>query len=250
MKLSRALQKGLRLLADPVIRRQALNAVDAYERLRPAECACCGFKGRFVSTGDAPVGSLCPACRSWDRHRLFALALERGFLDVTGRDVVNCGPETRVWDLVEAAQPRTHRAIAREVQQADEFGSIEALRLAPASVDVVIAIHSLEHVDDRRALAEVRRVLRPRGALVAMVPLIEGWATTYENPAIESGPDRETHFGHSSHLRWYGADFRERLAAAGFVLTEFTAEPADAVRYRLRRGEKVFLGRFGAVDLA
>ncbi len=45
---------------------------------------------------------------------------------------------------------------------------VEALPFADAASDVVIANHMLYHVPDRpRALAELRRVLRPQGALVA-----------------------------------------------------------------------------------
>ena len=44
-----------------------------------------------------------------------------------------------------------------------------------ASFDVVICAHVLEHVDDQRAIAELARIVKPGGSLLAMVPLIEGW---------------------------------------------------------------------------
>lgn len=242
MKLSRAFQKGFRLLADPVVRRQALNAVDAYDRQMPEECSCCGFVGRFVSTGEDPVGSVCPSCRSLERHRLFALALRQGFVDVAGKDVLHCGPEASVWEMVEAAAPRSHRRIERHADRADGAGFVEHLELPSGSTDMVIAVHCLEHVDDVRALGEIHRVLRPSGRLIAMVPLVEGWAETYENSDVTSEVDREVHFGHAGHVRYYGADFRARLASAGFVVTEMTAGPEESGRYRLQRGEKVFVG--------
>jgi SAM-dependent methyltransferase len=144
---------------------------------------------------------------------------------------------------VETAQPSTHREVARDAAHSDEAGSIECLRLPNASADLVIAVHSLEHVDDRKALTEIRRVLRPGGELIAMVPLVEGWARTYEDPTINAASDREAHFGHANHLRWYGADFRDLLGASGFSVEEFTAGPEDSVRFALQRGEKVFRAR-------
>ena len=75
-----------------------------------------------------------------------------------------------------------------------------------------------------------------------MVPLVEGWAETYEDPRLTSRDDRETYFGHASHVRCYGADFRYRLAEAGFTVKELTAGPEESGRYRLKRGEKVFVG--------
>ncbi len=42
-------------------------------------------------------------------------------------------------------------------------------------------------------------------------------------------------------MRYYGADIRDRIRAAGFELDEFTAEGEDVLVYGLQRGEKVFI---------
>jgi len=44
-------------------------------------------------------------------------------------------------------------------------------------------------------------------------------------------------------VRYYGADVRGRIRAAGFQLEEFTAEGEDVLTYALQRGEKVFIAR-------
>jgi hypothetical protein len=64
---------------------------------------------------------------------------------------------------------------------------------------------------------------------------------TYENPAAKTAAERERHFGQHDHVRYYGADLRERIRAVGFGLKEFTAEGADVPRYGLLPGEKVFI---------
>ena len=52
-----------------------------------------------------------------------------------------------------------------------EQGSAEAIPLQDACVDLVVSFETIEHLDDPPAfLAEVRRVLRPGGALVASTP--------------------------------------------------------------------------------
>ncbi len=99
----------------------------------------------------------------------------------------------------------------------------------------------LEHVNDKLALASIHRVLRPGGILIAMVPIVEGWETTYENPAITSKEDRKRHYGSGNHVRFYGRDFRNRLAQAGFAVREYTGTPDEVFRYRLNRGERVFV---------
>jgi ubiquinone/menaquinone biosynthesis C-methylase UbiE len=99
----------------------------------------------------------------------------------------------------------------------------------------------LEHVDDTKALAEIYRVLKSKGVALIMLPVIEGWARTYENPRVKTAEERKRHYGQADHVRYYGADIRDRIKAAGFALDEFTAEGEDVLTYALQRGEKVFI---------
>jgi SAM-dependent methyltransferase len=241
MKLTRAARKGFGLLTNARLRRQALNAVDAYLNLSSAECPICGFIGKFESSAETPVGSVCASCRCWERHRLFALALQRGFFTASGKIVLNCSPEKEVWELIDRANPASHQRIGRELGSTAEL-FIGQIALSEASVDLFVAVHCFEHADqDEKAMAEVFRVLKSGGHLVAMVPLIEGWSETYEDQSVVDPAERNLRFGSSHHVRYYGADFRRRLEAAGFALSEFTAGPEDAVKHGLIRGEKVFL---------
>ena len=80
--------------------------------------------------------------------------------------------------------------------------------------------------------------LVPRSAARALVSLIEGWTTTYEDSAKTTERERETHFGQYDQVRYYGADFRARVRAAGSTLEEFAAGGAEAWQFLLRRGER------------
>ena len=85
-----------------------------------------------------------------------------------------------------------------------------------ASFDAAICIHVLEHVEnDRQAISELYRVLRPGGWALISVP-IDFERVTYEDPAIVSREERKKHFGEEQHVRIYGCDFANRLEAAGF----------------------------------
>jgi predicted SAM-dependent methyltransferase len=77
---------------------------------------------------------------------------------------------------------------------------MEAIDLPDASVDLIIANHVLEHVDDAKASRELSRILRPNGVLLCMVPIVEGWATTYQNPDITTDEGRMLHFGQEDHV--------------------------------------------------
>jgi SAM-dependent methyltransferase len=127
--------------------------------------------------------------------------------------------------------------------RSDRIINIEDIDLPGDSFDCVVCSHVLEHVDDRRALDQLRRVLRPNGVLLIMLPVIEGWARTYEPETVRTPEDRKHHFGQADHLRFYGADVRDRIRSAGFALDEFTAEGEDVLTFGLQRGEKLFIAR-------
>jgi SAM-dependent methyltransferase len=94
---------------------------------------------------------------------------------------------------------------------------IRSLDLPGGSFDAIICSHVLEHVDrDRDALAELRRVVAPRGWLLLMVPQDLGRAETYEDPAITDPAARRAAYWQHDHVRLYGADFAARVAHAGF----------------------------------
>ena len=88
-----------------------------------------------------------------------------------------------------------------------------------ASFDFLVCNHVLEHVeDDRLALREIRRVLRPGGWAILMCPVDRRRARTHEDPAAITPEDRHRVFGQSDHLRLYGRDYPDRLAEAGFAV--------------------------------
>ncbi|HEV8323099.1 MAG TPA: class I SAM-dependent methyltransferase [Myxococcota bacterium] len=112
----------------------------------------------------------------------------------------------------------------------------DALRLPvrDASVDLVLAADLLEHLDDdREGLAEVRRVLRPGGWGLFLVPAF-GWLWGVQDDVSE-------------HRRRYtGALLRGRVEEAGLTVARatyfntFLLPPIFLARYFMRRtGMKV-----------
>ena len=66
--------------------------------------------------------------------------------------------------------------------------------------------HVLEHItDDRAAMRELRRILRPGGWAIVMVPIEHGRTTTYEDPSITTPEERERAYWQSDHVRLYAA---------------------------------------------
>lgn len=204
------------------------------------ECPICGYHGRFRTYGDPPrADALCPNCGSLERHRLLRLALYQFPLPAQA-EVLHFAPERAVSAMLPAAK---YHSADLDPRIADQTLNVEAIALPNKSVDVIVANHVPEHVDDRKVLREIHRVLRSGGLFFATVPIIEGWDATYENSHVVSATDRRIHFGQEDHVRMYGRDFRQRVRDAGFGLEEFVANGTDCARFALMPGERVFVAR-------
>jgi SAM-dependent methyltransferase len=209
----------------------------------PRLCSVCGFRGRFQSGGKpARIDARCPKCGSAERYRLLALWLDREGAFLRSADTLHFAPEAGLAKLLKTRVGR-YRSADILPGRADLVLDIEAIAAGNASFDCIVCSHVLEHVDDKKALSEIHRVLKPGGLALIMAPIIEGWAVTYENPAVKTPQERARHYGQSDHVRYYGADIRTRIRAAGFTLEEFTAEGEDVLTYALQRGEKLFIAR-------
>jgi SAM-dependent methyltransferase len=207
----------------------------------PRTCPCCGFHGYFKACGHPPrYDAECPRCHCRERHRLFMLWIQSRPLVTQKTAVLHFAAEESIKAML-SKQAGVYRTADRFVESADLRLDIENIDLPDASFDVVLASHVLEHVDDRKALRELYRILKPGGTLIIMIPMIEGWDHSYENPRIVEPLDRDIHFGQWDHVRYYGRDVRDRILEGGFTLEEYVASGADCVKYSLLRGERIFL---------
>jgi len=209
------------------------------------KCPICNYEGRFLPYSWPPrIDAMCPSCESVERHRLLALALEadKSILK-PGDDVVHFAPEPWLRPHLESFGLGSYRTADIRPGRADTVLNLEQIDLPDNSVDVTYASHVLEHVDDKKALPELFRVLKPGGRFVCMVPLVEGWVETFDDPSIDSRADRKRHYVGKTHIRYYGADLRDTLKSHGFEVDEFTARGKDVADYSLLAGEKVFIAR-------
>ena len=208
----------------------------------PRNCTICGYSGRFYSYG-FPLAAdvLCPSCLSMERHRALAIcANEEPIFE--GKDVLHFAPEPGLTAFIRGKGVRSYKTCDLYKSDVDLRINICDIDLPDQSFDLVLCLHVLEHVpDDRKAMAELRRILRPSGMAIVMVPIEEGLDETYENPSIVSEADRLIHFGQEDHVRFYGRDLRDRLREAKFSIREWVSKEPYVLKHGLRRGERIFL---------
>jgi SAM-dependent methyltransferase len=227
------------------------------------ECPLCGTHAdTFLPFGiEAPVFALkdvvgagyrqnarCPnaQCASLDRERLVYLFLrDRTTLLRDQARVLHVAPEPNLAALL-ARRPVSVAVDLVPNQPGGIPMDITRAAFADASFDVVICNHVLEHIpDDRAALREIRRVLRPSGWAILQVPIALSEAATFEDESVTEPDAREQAFGQRDHVRLYGRDYADRVRAAGFVVktykaaTEFGA--AFCARHALRERETIYM---------
>jgi len=129
---------------------------------------------------------------------------------------------------------KNYKKFSKNVRYADLSG----LDFQENVFDMMICNHVLEHVeDDKQAMKEMYRVLKPGGTVIITVPIDHERNETYEDESIISPEDREREFGQWDHLRYYGLDFPQKLESVGFVVsTEYyarTFSSSDFEKYGL-----------------
>jgi hypothetical protein len=104
-----------------------------------------------------------------------------------------------------------------------------ALTFANDSYDFIFCSHVLEHIpDDKKAISEIYRVLKPGGTAMLMVPIypLEKTADLYPK-----SPDLMT------HVHQPGLDYFKRYEKAGFSVNVYYPEKIfDKEKYGLRAG--------------
>jgi Methyltransferase domain len=213
-------------------------------------CPCCqAHLRRFTPFWLDPTPEReCPVCRSLERHRLIWLYMNRktDLFDGNQKKMLHVAPELQLSRLFQKAEYIDYLSADLSAVNAMVQMDVTDIHYADNSFDVLYCSHVLEHVpNDRRAMREFRRVLKPNGWAILQVPITAG--ITSEDPAVITPEERERFFGQDDHVRQYGSDYKDRLIEAGFsvVVDEFVRElEAGSIRrFGLKRDEDVYFCR-------
>lgn len=165
--------------------------------------------------------ALCPGCESLERHRLLWVGLQRLRADgriTWGGRMLHVAPEPCLAQRFR--ESFDYLSIDMDSRYAMRAMDLTRLDLPTDEFDCAICNHVLEHIpDDRKAMSELRRVLKPGGWASLQVP-IKGTVTD-EDLTVTDPQVREQRYGQSDHVRQYGTDFSDRLRAAGFQVSVY-----------------------------
>jgi len=181
----------------------------------------------------------CHWCGASDRDRLYALYLRDYF-----RPVASTNPETdpiRIIDFAPtlplssfikrliADSPRkfSYRTADLFAEGVDDQVDIMDMKIySDNSVDFFICSHILEHVtDDKKALAELYRILKREGQGILVVPIVLAAEEIDEDPSVTDVAERWRRFGQNDHVRLYSKDgFLTRVRQAGFTVRQLGQE--------------------------
>jgi len=213
------------------------------------ECNVCHHSYRqFLPYGrKARSNALCPNCLSLERHRMMWWFLENKTDFFTkGHKILHIAPELCFLKPFEALHQENYITADLESPLAKIKLDVLHMPFDEASFDIIFCNHVLEHVDDdRQAMAEIYRVLRPGGWAILQIPLFHPLPDkTYEDASITDPAAREKAFGQRDHVRLFGKDYLDRLSSVGFDAEEI--DPKDYLsageikRHALPMDEPVF----------
>lgn len=188
-------------------------------------CPVCGnASSHFRAHGLIPrEDAMCVHCEAVERHRFVWLFMERktDLFDGEKKRMLHVAPEL-------AFEPRLKKRLGAGYLTADLDGSramvamdITNIGYPDETFDVIYCSHVLEHVEqDRKAMSEFYRTLKTSGWAILLVPLKGD--KTIEDPNVVTPEERVRAYGHPEHVRYYGADYVDRLCEAGFTVDTFS----------------------------
>lgn len=193
--------------------------------------------------GKQRANALSPGTLSLERHRQMWLYLQNETQFFTEKlKVLHIAPEQEFLRRFKKMDNLDYTSADLFSPIVDVKADILDLPFADNSFDVIICNHVLEHiVDDKKAMSELYRVMKPGGWGILQVPMKNSLEKTYEDFTITDPKERQKHFGQYDHVRWYGMDYFDRLRSVGFQ-TEINFysqkfSESDTKKFGLNRNE-------------
>ena len=189
--------------------------------------------------------ALCPYCLAAERTRLICRYLKEIF-GVHTNDKPLCLHIAPEWPLVKQIKKQLNiKVITGDLYSpyVDKIIDVTSINEPDNTYDIVICSHVLEHIpDDKTAIAELYRVLKPGGRAILQVPISLTLETTIENLPSDSREQRLENYGQVDHVRLYGQDYKHRLESCGFQVEKYLPDADALAKLSLNSKEFLYVG--------
>ena len=212
-----------------------------------------GLKNDIASSiiGGGYRYAVCPKCHSTDRERLVYWYIVNKTNILHSQKIIkllHIAPEKNLQKSFRALNKINYISGDLNPLVADRKIDITDIKFENNYFDFIICNHVLEHVkDDKKAMRELFRVLKPGGEAILQVPISKYNQETFEDFSITSPEEREKIFGQKDHVRIYGKDFQKRLENAGFEVNLYDIKKDLNIRniekYGLNKEEILYIGK-------
>jgi predicted SAM-dependent methyltransferase len=199
------------------------------------------LKGRIIGAGSRHV--LCPFCGSKDRERLVYLFIKNKNLLKTNKTIklLHVAPEKNLQKFIQKLPNINHTSVDLNSPFVDLKMDITAMKFPNNHFDVIICNHVLEHIEnDRKAMSELYRVLKPEGWAILQVPISLSLDKTFEDSKIKTDVQRKKSFGQEDHVRIYGKDYKNRLEEVGFKVNLEKLDRKSNNKCALNKDENIY----------
>jgi len=187
-------------------------------------CPICerGYSRFLPGPDNTRSNSKCPGCSSLERHRLLWLYLTRELNIPTSKlKLLSVAPDYATQSKLKNLANIRYSSVDLESPLAMYKADLTKFDFNNNDFDAILCYHVLEHIeDDKKALSELYRVLKPGGWAILQSPIDTDREKTFEDFTITSPQERKKIFGQEDHVRIYGKDYSLRLKNAGFVVKE------------------------------
>ncbi|MEO7839402.1 MAG: class I SAM-dependent methyltransferase [Anaerolineales bacterium] len=174
-----------------------------------------------------PIQYQCPICGASDRSRLYALYLIKALHTYSSKEnltLLDIAPSPPLKRFLLSFPNIKYVSADKDMSDVDITVDITDMNVIQTeSFDLFICSHVLEHVeDDKKALSELFRILKPGGFGILMVPINLKIKNIDEDPNITDVGERWRRFGQYDHVRLYSKmGFIDRVKQAGFEINQY-----------------------------
>ncbi|MBT4387938.1 class I SAM-dependent methyltransferase [Candidatus Woesearchaeota archaeon] len=200
------------------------------------------LKEKKIIGGGYRNNAICPFCKSSDRERLVYLFLKSNdLLKLKPKmKLLHIAPEINLKNIIEKKNIKYHSADLHNPLAKIKM-DIQNIGFPKNHFDAIICNHVLEHIiDDKKAMSELYRVLKPKGWAILQVPYSPIMKHSFEDLSITNSEERAEIFGQSDHVRIYGLDYPTRLKSVGFSVKKKKIDINLIKKFALNPNEIIF----------